>query len=112
MDKVVSAWKRYLARQESIQWQRDFFDHRLRSRESLNQKSEYILQNPVRAGLVQTLGNGHTFGEVSGTGKTARSATAPYLGRPGSCRAGAIMNRAQQPSRVVFSFLLVAVKRC
>ena len=25
MDKVVSGWKRYLARQESIQWQRDFF---------------------------------------------------------------------------------------
>ena len=56
MDKVVSAWKRYLARQESIQWQRDFFDHRLRSQESLNQKSEYILQNPVRAGLVQAAG--------------------------------------------------------
>ena len=56
MDKLVSAWKRYLARQESIQWQRDFFDHRLRSQESLNQKSEYILQNPVRAGSVQAAG--------------------------------------------------------
>jgi REP-associated tyrosine transposase len=56
MDKVVSAWKRYLARQESIQWQRDFFDHQLRSQESLSQKSEYILHNPVRAGLVQTAG--------------------------------------------------------
>jgi REP-associated tyrosine transposase len=53
MAQVVSAWKRYLAKQEPIQWQRDFFDHRLRCQESLNQKSEYILQNPVRAGLVQ-----------------------------------------------------------
>jgi REP element-mobilizing transposase RayT len=33
-------------------WQREFFDHQLRSDESLAEKCEYIRQNPVRRGLV------------------------------------------------------------
>ena len=33
-------------------WQREYFDHIVRSEESLRQKAEYICQNPVRAGLV------------------------------------------------------------
>ena len=33
-------------------WQDEFFDHVLRGNECLNKKSEYIRQNPVRAGLV------------------------------------------------------------
>jgi hypothetical protein len=32
--------------------QRNFFEHRLRSEESVQEKAAYILQNPVRAGLV------------------------------------------------------------
>jgi putative transposase len=32
-------------------WQREFFDHVLRSEESYAQKWEYVRQNPVRAGL-------------------------------------------------------------
>ena len=36
---------------EGIIWQRDFFDRLLRSDESYEEKSEYMLQNPVRAGL-------------------------------------------------------------
>jgi REP element-mobilizing transposase RayT len=32
-------------------WQRSFFDHRLRSDESLAEQYEYIRMNPVRAGL-------------------------------------------------------------
>ncbi|MFB3883521.1 MAG: transposase [Armatimonadota bacterium] len=32
-------------------WQREFFDHLLRSDESYAQKWEYVRQNPVRAGL-------------------------------------------------------------
>jgi putative transposase len=54
MVKVISDWKRYLARHASIHWQRDFFDHRIRSEASLQEKWSYILQNPVRAGLVTT----------------------------------------------------------
>jgi putative transposase len=34
-------------------WQEGFFDHVLRSDESMNAKWEYIVQNPVRAGLVK-----------------------------------------------------------
>ena len=33
-------------------WQEEFFDHVLRSNESLAEKTRYICQNPVRAGLV------------------------------------------------------------
>ena len=33
-------------------WQREFFDHVLRSEESYAEKWEYVRQNPVRAGLV------------------------------------------------------------
>jgi REP-associated tyrosine transposase len=35
-----------------IIWQEESFDHVLRSSESLDAKIDYILQNPVRAGLV------------------------------------------------------------
>jgi hypothetical protein len=31
---------------------RVFFDHRLRREEKLSEKADYILHNPVRAGLV------------------------------------------------------------
>ena len=35
-------------------WQEGFFDHVLRSDESYAQKGEYVRQNPVRAGWVQS----------------------------------------------------------
>ena len=34
-------------------WQEESFDHVLRSQDSLEEKLEYIRQNPVRRGLVQ-----------------------------------------------------------
>jgi REP element-mobilizing transposase RayT len=54
MEASISNWKRFVARQAGIVWQRDFFDHRLRRDESLNEKWNYIRQNPVRKGLVAT----------------------------------------------------------
>jgi REP element-mobilizing transposase RayT len=33
-------------------WQKGFFDHLLRSHDSYDQKWEYVIANPVRAGLV------------------------------------------------------------
>ena len=33
-------------------WQNGYFDHRLRSGESFSEKCRYVMQNPVRAGLV------------------------------------------------------------
>lgn len=35
-------------------WQHESFDHVLRSEESIPTKVDYIIQNPVRAGLVRT----------------------------------------------------------
>ncbi len=52
MTKVVAAFKSWLAKKSGVQWQRDFFDHRLRSMESAAEKAKYIRMNPVRAGLV------------------------------------------------------------
>ena len=57
MKKSISSWKRWLAKSHSIVWQRDFFDHRLRTPESATEKANYIRMNPVRAGLVTNPGD-------------------------------------------------------
>ena len=36
-----------------IKWQKDYYDHILRSKENLEIHIKYILNNPVRAGLVE-----------------------------------------------------------
>jgi len=53
MSRVIGEVKRWLASQTGVRWQRDFFDHRLRSCESAAEKVAYIRNNPVRAGLVE-----------------------------------------------------------
>jgi len=50
---VIGDWKRWLTVRQKIRWQENFFDHRLRRDESLGQKADYILHNPVRAGFVE-----------------------------------------------------------
>jgi hypothetical protein len=40
-----------------VHWQEDFFEHRLRNDETARQKGDYILANPVRAGLVAKPGD-------------------------------------------------------
>ena len=52
MRATVNAWKRLTARRYGIEWQRDFFDHRLRNDESFREKAAYIRDNPARRGLV------------------------------------------------------------
>ena len=52
VQQTITLWKRWTARQMGIEWQRDFFEHRLRSDESWREKADYILANPVRKGLV------------------------------------------------------------
>jgi len=49
---IVTKWKEWTAKQIGIDWQLDFFEHRLRHEESRRQKADYILQNPVRQKLV------------------------------------------------------------
>jgi len=50
---AIRGWKRWMTKKCGIEWQRGFFDHRLRSQKSAAEKREYILNNPVRAGLVE-----------------------------------------------------------
>jgi len=52
MTRALTQWKRYAAREHGIQWQRDFFEHRLRDSDNRVEKAHYIRMNPVRAGLV------------------------------------------------------------
>lgn len=51
MKRTVANFKEHTAKRAAIDWQRDFFDHRLRDQNALQQKARYIRQNPVRANL-------------------------------------------------------------
>ena len=53
MQAVLEAWKRYTARAFGIEWQRDFFDYRIRDEADGADKWDYFRENPVRAGLVE-----------------------------------------------------------
>jgi putative transposase len=52
LSQLVRDYKRITAKIAGVQWQRNFFDHRLRHGESLAEKFAYICQNPIRAGFV------------------------------------------------------------
>jgi hypothetical protein len=45
-------------------WQREYFDHVLRSGESYAQKWDYVRENPVRAGLVTSWDHWRYVGRV------------------------------------------------
>jgi REP element-mobilizing transposase RayT len=47
MATLVADWKRFVAKTARISWQDGFFEHRLRSNESLDAKSAYIV-TPLR----------------------------------------------------------------
>jgi REP element-mobilizing transposase RayT len=46
-------------------WQKQFFDHLLRSNESYESKWRYVLENPVRAGLVKAAEDWPYGGEIA-----------------------------------------------
>jgi len=52
----IASWKGYTAKALGISWQARFFEHRIRSDHSLEEKAAYIRMNPVRAGLVAEAG--------------------------------------------------------
>ena len=52
IESLVTDWKGWTAKKLGIQWQRDFFEHRIRNEPARREKADYILANPVRAGLV------------------------------------------------------------
>jgi putative transposase len=52
--KGTAAWRiNHMLNRTGPVWQEEFFDHVLRSNESLVEKVDYICENPVRAGLVK-----------------------------------------------------------
>lgn len=56
MSSVIGDWKRFHARSNGVVWQKGYFDHRLRNDErgeQLEMKVNYILNNPVAAGLCE-----------------------------------------------------------
>lgn len=73
-DKSLSGWMKSLKNTLSKalrglhipapHWQKGFFDHVLRSGDSYSQKWEYVRDNPVRAGLVETWNEWPFSGEV------------------------------------------------
>ena len=59
LSRMVGSWKQWSSKElcrllgiKAPLWQKEFFDHLLRSDESYSEKWEYVRQNPVRAGLV------------------------------------------------------------
>jgi putative transposase len=56
---LINGWKSFTAnllRKDGLKghcWQRGFFDHALRREEDIRSIAEYIVNNPVRAGLVK-----------------------------------------------------------
>jgi len=59
LSHTLSAWKSYtghLLRKIGLEgscWQRGFYDHALRKEEEIQRAAEYIINNPVRKGLVE-----------------------------------------------------------
>jgi REP element-mobilizing transposase RayT len=54
LKKRIATFKSWTTKHAGIVWQRDFFDHRLRSVEEAVAKRIYIEMNPVREGLAIT----------------------------------------------------------
>ena len=52
LSNLIRDFKRITNRIAKIDWQRNFFDHRVRHDESPDEKAAYIRANPVRAGLI------------------------------------------------------------
>ena len=55
LSKVVSSLKQRLAQQAGIKWQKGFFDHRIRNTAEYKDKTDYILNNPVKAKLCERI---------------------------------------------------------
>lgn len=53
MSRVIGGWKSWHARNSGIDWQDNYFDHRIRSDDEFQQKAAYIRRNPVAKGLCQ-----------------------------------------------------------
>ena len=57
MKTTITNWKKFVAGKNGVKWQRDFFDYRLRNHHEFQEKTQYILMNPVRKGLCERMGD-------------------------------------------------------
>jgi putative transposase len=78
LSEFIATWKSWTSRRinalggprsataatATVLWQREFFDHILRSSESYSEKWNYVFDNPVRAGLVSTVQEWKYAGEI------------------------------------------------
>ena len=76
LSQFIGAWKSWTSRRihalgpsrsataATALWQREFFDHVLRSDESYSEKWNYVRDNPVRAGLVSSAEEWKYAGEI------------------------------------------------
>jgi putative transposase len=62
LSKMIGSWKQWTAKEicpllgiNAPLWQKEFFDHLIRSGESYSEKWEYVRLNPVRAGLIENI---------------------------------------------------------
>lgn len=78
MAEVVRMWKGYQTKRHGIAWQEGFFDHRIRSKGSEEEKADYIRMNPVRAGLV-TRPENWPYVLPASAHPSARPEDSPYL---------------------------------
>jgi len=72
LSRCVGAFKQWTAKRiiqalgaQAPVWQRQFFDHLLRSEESYDAKWAYVRNNPVRAGLVEDAEDWPYAGEIN-----------------------------------------------
>ncbi len=77
MAKTLGNFKEIVAKGAGVGWQRDFFDHRLRAEESLDEKAHYIRLNQVRKGLIARAEDWPYVWPILAT--TAGPAGPPYL---------------------------------
>jgi hypothetical protein len=51
MSDVVGDWKRWHTLHSGVEWQENFFDHRIRTDAEWEEKFRYIRNNPIVKGL-------------------------------------------------------------
>ena len=71
LSMFMAKWKEWTSKRLNSElrltnslWQKEFFDHLLRSRESYGAKWHYVRENPVRAGLVAKVEEWPWQGEI------------------------------------------------
>ncbi|MDF7805926.1 transposase [Pontiellaceae bacterium B12219] len=71
LSRMIGSWKQWTAKEmcpllgvNVPVWQKEFFDHLIRSNESYSEKWEYVRQNPVRAGLVNDSNDWNYSGHI------------------------------------------------